>query len=176
MKKILKIIGAILAVFVAYCVIAMLFFDSKCHNEQSLIINAPKEKVWQNANSLKVFNTWNPWMKYDPKVVVTYKGTSGEVGDSYHWIGNDDVGEGEQTVTSIVPMEKISSNMHFIKPMEDDATSDLLFASEGSGTKVTWSLDYEVETMYKPLKPLMTWEMNKSFSEGLGKLKTLSEK
>lgn len=85
-------------------------------------------------------------------------------------------GEGEQTVTSIVPMEKISSNMHFIKPMEDHATSDLLFASEGAGTKVTWSLDYEVETVYKPLKPLMTWEMNKSFSEGLGKLKELSEK
>lgn len=75
MKKFLKIIGVILAIFIAYCVIAMLFFDSKCHNEQSLVINAPKEKVWQNVNSMKAFNTWNPWMKYDPNLVVTYKGT-----------------------------------------------------------------------------------------------------
>jgi hypothetical protein len=49
-------------------------------------------------------------------------------------------------------------------------------ASEGSGTKVTWTIDYEIETLFKPMKPLMTWQMNKSFSEGLGKLKQLSEK
>ena len=176
MKKFLKIFGVILAIFIAYCVIAMLFFDSKCHNEQSLVINAPKEKVWQHSNSMKAFNAWNPWMKMDPNVVVTYKGASGEIGDSYHWKGNDDVGEGEQTVTSLVPMEKVSSEMHFIQPMEDKATSDLLLASEGAGTKVTWNIDYDIETVFKPMKPLMTWQMNKSFSEGLGKLKELAEK
>lgn len=176
MKKILKIISVIVAIIIAYCVIAMLFFDSKCHNEQSLVINAPKEKVWQNVNSLKAFNTWNPWMKMDPNVVVVYKGTSGEIGDSYHWKGNDEVGEGIQTITSIVPMEKVSSDMNFIKPMEDQATSDLLLATEGPGIKVTWNIDYEIETLFKPMKPLMTWQMNKSFSEGLGKLKELSEK
>ena len=176
MRKILKIIEAILAIFVAYCVIAMLFFDSKCHNEQSLVINAPKEKVWQNANSMKAVNARNPWMKYDPNVVVTYKGTSGEVGDSYHWKGNDDVGEGEQEIIAIVSNEKVATKMHFIKPMDDNATSDLLLATEGSGTKVTWNIDYEIETLFKPMKPLMTWQMNKSFSAGLGKLKELSEK
>ena len=154
----------------------MLFFDSKCHNEQSLIINAPKEKVWQNVNSMKAFNTWNPWMKMDPNLIVTYRGNSGEVGDGYHWKGNDDVGEGEQEITAIVPNEKVGTKMHFMKPMDDNATSDLLLASEGSGTKVIWNIDYEIETLFKPMKPLMTWQMNKSFSEGLGKLKELSEK
>jgi carbon monoxide dehydrogenase subunit G len=176
MKKILKIIGVILGLFIAYCAIAMLFFDSKCHNEQSLVINAPKEKVWQNANSMKAFNTWNPWMKYDPNVIITYKGTSGEVGDGYHWKGNDKIGEGEQEISAIVPFEKVATNMHFIKPMDDTATSDLLLKPEGSGTKVTWTIDYEIETFYKPMKPLMTQQMNKSFSEGLEKLKALSEK
>ena len=176
MKKFLKIVGVILAIFIAYCAIAMLVVDSKCHNEKSIVINAPKEKVWQNVNSMKAFNTWNPWMKYDPKLVVTYKGANGEVGDGYHWKGNDDVGEGEQEITAIVPNEKISTKMHFIQPMDDTATSDLLVAAEGSGTKVTWTIDYEIETLFKPMKPMMTWQMNKSFSEGLEKLKSLSEK
>jgi len=176
MKKFLKIIGIILAIFIAYCAIMMLVVDSKCHNEQSITINAPKEKVWQNVNSMKAFNTWNPWMKYDPKLVVTYKGNAGEVGDGYTWKGNDDVGEGEQEITAIVPNEKVATSMHFIKPMDDRATSDLILATEGSGTKVTWTIDYEIETLFKPMKPMMNYQMNKSFSEGLGKLKTLSEK
>ncbi|MDW8550895.1 SRPBCC family protein [Epilithonimonas ginsengisoli] len=176
MKKFLKIIGVILAIFIAYCAVMMLVVDSKCHNEQSITINAPKEKVWQNVNSMKAFNTWNPWMKYDPNLVVKYKGTAGEVGDGYSWKGNDDVGEGEQEITAIVPNEKVATSMHFIKPMDDRATSDLLLATEGSGTKVTWTIDYEIETLFKPMKPMMTWQMNKSFSEGLGKLKELSEK
>lgn len=176
MKKFLKIVGVILAIFIAYCAICMLIVDSKAHNEQSIVINVPKEKVWQNVNSMKAFNTWNPWMKMDPKLVVTYKGTSGEVGDGYHWKGNDDVGEGEQEITAIVPNEKIATKMHFIKPMNDMATSDLLLTTEGAGTKVTWTIDYEIETLFKPMKPLMTWQMNKSFSEGLGKLKELAEK
>ncbi len=176
MKKFLKILGIILAIFIAYCVIAMLFFDSKCHNEKSVVINAPKEKVWQNVNSMKAFNTWNPWMKYDPNLVVTYNGTSGEIGDSYHWKGNDDVGEGKQEITAIVPMEKISSKMQFIKPMEDTATSDLLLATENGGTKVTWTIDFEIEPYFKPMKPMMDYQMNKAYSEGLAKLKELSEK
>lgn len=125
---------------------------------------------------MKAFNNWNPWMKYDPNLVVTYKGTAGEVGDGYTWKGNDDVGEGEQEITAIVPNEKVATKMHFIKPMDDNATSDLLLATEGSGTKVTWNIDYEIETLFKPMKPLMTWQMNKSFSEGLAKLKELAEK
>ena len=176
MKKFLKIIGVILAIFIAYCAIMMLVVDSKCHNEQSITINAPKEKVWQNVNSMKAFNTWNPWMKYDPNLVVKYKGTAGEIGDGYTWKGNDDVGEGEQEITAIIPNEKVATSMHFIKPMDDRATSDLILATEGSGTKVTWTIDYEIETLFKPMKPMMNYQMNKSFSEGLGKLKALAEK
>ncbi|SHK06295.1 SRPBCC family protein [Epilithonimonas mollis] len=176
MKKFLKIISVIVAIIIAYCLIAILFFDSKCHNEQSIVINAPKEKVWQNVNSMKAFNTWNPWMKMDPNLSVTYRGNSGDVGDGYHWKGNDDVGEGEQEITAIVPHEKVETKMHFIQPMDDNATSDLILVPEGSGTKVTWNIDYEIETLFKPMKPMMTWQMNKSFSEGLGKLKALSEK
>ena len=66
--------------------------------------------------------------------------------------------------------------MKFIKPMEDEATSDLFLAPEGNGTKVTWTIDYEVETLFKPMVPLMDYQMNKSYTEGLANLKALAEK
>ena len=175
MKKLLKFLGVFLALLVVYAIFAMIFFDSHYHGENSITVNAPKEKVWTHVNSMKAFNTWNPWMKFDPNLKVTYSGISGNVGDKYHWIGNDDVGEGEQEITAIVPGEKVSTKMHFIKPMEDEATSDLMLASEGNATKVTWTIDFEMETYFKPMKPYMKYEMEKSYNEGLANLKKLVE-
>lgn len=63
MKTFLKIIGAILLLVVIYAVIAMLFFSKDYHYEKSIVINAPKEKVWQHVGSLKEYNTWDPFSK-----------------------------------------------------------------------------------------------------------------
>ena len=35
--------------------------------------------------------------------------------------------------------------MLFEKPFESDATSDLLFSAEGCATKVTWTMDCELD-------------------------------
>lgn len=114
-------------------------------------------------------------MKLDENVVLTYKGTSGEAGDSYHWKGNENVGEGEQEIRAIVPHEKVSSNLHFIKPWDGFATSHVILSSEGSGTKVTWAIDNELTIPMKILKPMMDIQMGKSFETGLKDLKKLSE-
>ncbi|MDR2204612.1 MAG: SRPBCC family protein [Flavobacteriaceae bacterium] len=176
MKKLLKFLGIIVAIILVYCAVAILFFDSRYHSEKSIIINAPKEKVWQNVNSMKAINSWSPWMEMDPNMNVEYKGTSGEIGDYFHWKGNEDAGEGEEEITEIVPNEKISTKIHFMAPMNDNATSGIHLKSEGNSTKVTWSMDFELETLMKPMKPYMNMMMNKSFEKGLNTLKTMSEK
>lgn len=176
MKTFFKIIGGIVLLLVVYSVIAILFFDTHYHAEKTVVINAPHDKVWQQVNSMKTINDWNPWKKMDKNLKENYKGNSGEVGDYYHWNGNDDVGEGEQEITAVVPMEKVSSKMHFIRPFEDDATSDIVLKPENNTTKVTWGIDFELETMMKPMKPMMDYQMNKSIDEGLANLKTLTEK
>lgn len=63
MKTLLKIIGAIILLVVIYAVIAMLAFSKDYHYEKSIVINAPKEKVWQHVGSLKAYNTWDPFSK-----------------------------------------------------------------------------------------------------------------
>ncbi|WP_449401059.1 SRPBCC family protein [Chryseobacterium wanjuense] len=176
MKTILKIIGVIILLIVVYAIIAMLAFSKDYHFEKSIVINAPKEKVWQHVGSTKAFNEWNPFAKADPNIQITYSGTPGTVGDSYHWKGNDQVGEGEQTVTSVVPNEKLSSDLHFIKPWEGMAKGSFTLTPEGSGTKVTWAMDNELTTMMKIMKPMMDSQMGKMFGQGLDELKKISEK
>lgn len=175
MKTILKFIGGIILLIIVYAIVAMLAFGKDYHYEKSVVINAPKEKVWPHISSTRAFNVWNPFSKADKNVVITYKGNAGEVGDGYHWKGNDEVGEGEQEVTAIVPYEKAASKLRFIKPWEGNATSDMIMASEGNSTKVTWTMNNELTTMMKPMKPFMDMQMSKMFDQGFADLKKISE-
>lgn len=176
MKTLLKILGVIILLLIVYAVIAMLAFSKNYHFEKSVVINAPKEKVWQHVGSLKQYNIWDPFSKADKDIVITYSGDGDKVGDSYHWKGNDKVGEGEQSITEIVPGEKMGTKLHFIKPFEGDAVAKLILTPEGNGTKVTWAIDNELNTMMKIMKPMMDMNMNKMFGQGLENLKKLAEK
>lgn len=174
MKTFLKIIGIILLLLIAYSVIAVLTFSNNYHYEKSVVINAPKDKVWQYVGSLKGYNMWDPFSKEIRDISITYSGDGDKVGDSYHWKGDES--EGEQSITEIVPNEKMMTKLHFIEPFEGNAKAVFIVSQEGSGTKVTWAIDNELNSMMKIMKPMMGSNMEKMFSQGLGDLKKLSEK
>jgi len=177
MKTILKFIGGIILLIVVYGVIAVLTFSNEYHYEKSVVINAPKEKVWQHISSMKSFNEWNPWMDLDKNMKVTYTGISGEVGDKYSWDSkNDDAGAGCQEIKENVANERQRTEMIFKKPFEGQALSDIVLASEGNSTKITWSMDTKQETWMKIMRPMMDYQMGKSYDLGFKKLKALSEK
>ncbi|MGV0829704.1 SRPBCC family protein [Empedobacter brevis] len=171
LKKILLFIVGLLVVLI----ILMFALGKQYHFETSIVINAPIEKVYEQVSSSKKFNEWNPWMKLDPNLKLTYSGNQGEVGDEYCWDGNDDVGQGCHIITALEPNEKVATKMLFKKPFESDATSDVVLTKEGNATKVTWSMDCEFDYPMNLMKLLMDSQMEKSYGEGLSKLKELSE-
>lgn len=177
MKTLLKILGVIILLIIGYVVIAMLAFGKNYHYEKSMVMNAPKEKVWQQISSMKAFNQWNPWMKLDKTMKIIYTGNSGEVGDKYCWDSkNDDAGAGCQEIKELVVNEKQKTEMIFIKPFEGQATSEIVLSSEGNSTKVIWTMDTEQDAMMKLIRPMMDYQMGKSYEEGLNNLKALVEK
>lgn len=66
--------------------------------------------------------------------------------------------------------------MTFIKPFEGEATSEVILSSEGNSTKVTWTMDTEQDAMIKIMRPMMDYQMGKSYREGLDNLKILAER
>lgn len=177
MKTILKILGVIILLIVVYAVIAMIAFGGNYHYEKSMVIKAPKEKVWQQVSSMQAFNQWNPWMKLDPGMKITYSGNSGEVGDKYCWDSkNDDAGAGCQELKEVIPGQKQKTEMIFKRPFDGQATSEITLSPEGNDTKVTWTMDAEQETWMKIMRPMMDYQMGKSYEEGLNNLKNLVEK
>ncbi|MDC8098859.1 SRPBCC family protein [Chryseobacterium rhizosphaerae] len=176
MKTLLKIIGIIILLIAVYAIIAMLAFSKDYHFEKSVVIKAPKEKVWSHVGSLKEYNVWDPFSKADKNIVITYSGDGDKIGDSYHWKGDKNVGEGEQAIAEIVPNEKMVTKLHFIQPFEGNAKGTFVLTPEGNGTKVTWMIDNELNTMMKIMKPMMDNNMDKMFGQGLDGLKQISEK
>ena len=172
MKKLLKFLLAIVAVIV----IAMLIVGKSYHFEKSIVINASPEKVYSHLNSTKSFNEWNPWFKMDPNLKLTYSGNPGQIGDKYCWEGNEESGSGCQEITALVPNQKQSTKMIFYKPFESEATSDLILIPEGNATKVTWTMDCELDYPMNLMKLFMDSQMGKSYDSGLNALKALAEK
>lgn len=174
MKLFKKLLLGVLALL-GIIVIAMFAVGKHYHFETSMVINAPIEKVYAQASSSKKFNEWNPWMDLDANINLSYKGAQGTVGDEYCWEGNDDVGQGCHVITNLVPNEKVATKMLFKKPFESDATSDLVFTKEGNATKVTWSMDCELDYPMNLMKLFMDSQMEDSYGKGLKKLKEISE-
>jgi uncharacterized protein YndB with AHSA1/START domain len=175
MKKFLKILGLIILLIIAVVLISALFISKDYHLEREVTINAPQEKVWSHVNTLKGFQSWNPFGKEDPNVQMTYTGTDGTVGASYTWKGNSKVGEGQQTITKIEGPDRIETKLHFIEPMDGEATSYVQLTKEGAGTKVKWGFDSRYKYPMNFMKLFMDGMMKDKYDEGLAKLKSLSE-
>ncbi|PXW15309.1 uncharacterized protein YndB with AHSA1/START domain [Chryseobacterium sp. CBTAP 102] len=176
MKTLLKIIGIIIVLILIYAVIAVLAFSKDYHYEKSVVINAPQEKVWTYTGNLKGYNQWDPFSKADKNIVITYSGEGDKLGDSYHWKGDKNVGEGEQSITELIPNQKMATKLHFIEPFEGYAKANIVLTREGNGTRVTWMIDNELNSMMKIMKPMMDNNMDKMFGQGLDNLKKLAEK
>lgn len=146
--------------------------------EREIIINKPKDFVFQQLKSVKTHDLWSPWAKRDPQMKKTYQGEDGTVGFISAWDGNDQVGAGEQEIKSIIEGERIDTELRFKRPMED--SSDAFLITEivsDSQTKVRWGMK---DTMTFPgnvicLLMNMPAKLAKDFDEGLAQMKVVIE-
>ena len=76
------------------------------------------------------------------------------------------------------PGKQVAFDLEFIKPYPGKCQSALTFAPEGTGTKVTWSIDGQSNFMAKAMELFggnMDKMMGPDFERGLAGLKSLVE-
>ncbi|MFT4016210.1 MAG: SRPBCC family protein [Agriterribacter sp.] len=178
MKKVLKVIGVILLLVIAFILIAGLFISKSYHYEKTITINAPKDKVWSLVNNFHGQDKWSPWKDGDPNIQISYEGQDGTEGAMYKWKGNKEVGSGEQTLTKLEPMSRVNSHVHFIEPFDGEAETFITLDDAGNNsTKVTWGFDtkytYPMNTMLLFMN--MDKMMGDQYTKGLNRLKNLAE-
>lgn len=177
MKKILKILGILILVVVAFVLIAGLFISKNYHFQQDVSINAPQEKVWGYVSDLRQMDKWSPWKEKDPNIQLSYQGQDGSVGSTYSWKGNKQVGSGSQTITKLDAPKRVDTHLHFIEPFEGQADAFIALDGANNSTKVTWGFDtrYPYPMNVMQLFVNMDKEMGAEFNSGLTKLKALCE-
>ena len=137
MKKVLIAFVALIVVLL----ILSLVLPKEFEVEREVIINCPKEEVFQRVRSLEFQQEWSVWGNLDRNAVYTYAGEEGEVGSVQYWEGNKDIGKGEQEITGITEGERVDFEIRFLEPWE--SKGDLYISTESIGeteTLVTWGM------------------------------------
>ncbi|HEY8389125.1 MAG TPA: SRPBCC family protein, partial [Parasegetibacter sp.] len=176
MKKFFKIVGLILLILVVFVLISAIFIPKDLHVERNITIDAPREKVWDHVNTLQGLESWSPFSAHDPNIKNTFEGEPGAIGSVHKWESKE-VGTGTQTLSHIDPLNRVETDLHFIKPMEANATSFIQLGDEANSTKVTWGYDtrYNYPLNFMLLIFNMDKLMGKEFESGLSRLKSKVE-
>ena len=142
--------------------------------ERSTVIAGSPDAVWPYVSSLKNFQLWSPWAEMDTATVIEYKGKEGEVGHGYTWESKV-TGKGEQTITAIEPSRSVTTDLHFIEPMENQSTSYFHLEPVGDSTRVVWGLSGENGFVGRIFATFMNMDkmVGKDFEKGLDKLHTV---
>lgn len=135
-KKILSII----VIIVSAAGIFINFQPEIMNVSTSKFIAAPPMKVFPYINDLRKFNEWSPWAKMDPNSTIVFAGPSSGVGASFSWTGNEQVGEGTETIVKSAPGSLVELRLDFVKPMKGTSYAYFYLEPLGKGTKVTWGM------------------------------------
>jgi hypothetical protein len=173
LKKILLALAVLIVVFAI--VVAMQ--PSEFRVVRTAAIAAPPAVVFEQVNDLQKWEAWSPWAKLDPAVKNTFDGPAAGTGAIFHWSGNEDVGEGEMTITESRPHELVRMNLQFIKPFESACTTEFTFRPQDNQTLVGWSMSGHNNFISKAMCLFMDMDamIGADFEKGLANMKAVAE-
>ncbi len=178
MKRIRSILALVL-ILVAIPLVAAIFVQKDFVVERSVLIEKPKDEVFEYVKHLKNQNNYGKWNLIDPDMKNTYTGEDGTVGFINAWESeNDSVGIGEQEILKIVEGERMDTELRFIKPFEATNLASIFTSAEGDAqTKVTWELRGSFPYPMNLMMLFMDLEgqVGQDFEEGLQNLKNILE-
>ena len=175
--NVIVIILLVVAGLIALLLLIALFIKKDHYVRREIIINAPRQKVFEFLRLLENQDKFNKHAMAGPDRQREYKGKDGEVGFIYAWKGNKAAGEGEKEIKNIIEGKRIETEIRFVKPMAATSTiiMDLDSISDNQ-TKVSWinagRLNYPLNIMV----PMMERMLPKDMDISLNNLKNLLEK
>ena len=154
---------------IALLLIIALFIKREHYVKREIVINAPRQKVFDYVKLLTNQDKFNKHAMAGPDRKREYKGTDGTVGFIYAWSGNKKAGEGEKEIKAIIEGKRIEAEIRFVKPMA--ATACIIMETESLSdyqTKVSWSnagtLKYPINIMIPMMEKMLPKEMDISLS------------
>lgn len=170
---VLLVLAGIVVLFLIVALLSRKGYDVR----RELVINAPKQEVFNYLKHLKNQDNFNIWVMADPTAKKEFTGEDGTKGFIYAWNGSKKAGEGAQEITKLVEGELIATEIRFVRPFAAIAFADYKLESVSDNqTKVTWN---NASTMKYPLNimiPMVEKMLAKDMDTSLANLKKILEK
>ena len=164
----------VVAGIIALLLIIALFMKREHYVNREIIINAPRQKVFDYLKLLKNQDEFNKHAMAGPDRKREFKGTDGTVGYIYAWSGDKNAGVGEKEIKNIIEGKRIETEIRFVKPMSAIASiimeTESLADPDGNRdqTKVSWSnagtLKYPINIFIPTMEKSVAKDMDISLS------------
>jgi hypothetical protein len=174
--NILIIILLVVVGIIAFLLIIALFMRKEHYVNREIIINAPRQKVFDFLKLLKNQDKFNKWAKADPDRKWEYKGTDGTVGFVISWSGNKNAGEGEKEIMDIIEGQRIETQIRFVRPMK--TVANVIMETESLSDDQTKVNFINSGTLKYPMNifiPMAEKNFPKDIDSSLATLKTILE-
>jgi hypothetical protein len=177
--RIVKKILIFLAVLIALVLVVALFIKKDFAAEKEVVINKPKQDVFNYIKLVKNQNEYGVWAKKDPNIKQEFSGIDGTEGFVSSWEGNGEVGKGSQTIKKIREGQRLDLDLHFIKPF--DSHSPAWFVTEEVSpiqTKVKWGMSGKMVYPFNIMCLFINMDemIGKDLQTGLDNMKGILEK
>ncbi|WP_378177197.1 GyrI-like domain-containing protein [Aquimarina sp. SS2-1] len=149
--------------------------DGTFQVEESRVIDAPDELLFNTINEYKTWEKWGPWMDDSDDMILEYGNQTSGKGASYSW-KSETQGDGSMKTVKLAPFTSIDQTITFITPM-GESKSEIYWEFEkleDKKTKVTWGMKGEQSFMEKAFWMTQDSTLSQSirpmYAEGLEKL------
>ena len=140
-----------------------------------VVIDLPKEAVWDYVRLLRNQEQYNTWILQDPNIKMKYSGTDGTPGFVAAWQSKTRMGNGEQVITKVYEGEGYESELHFENHENITYTKVMLESVDGGKTKVSMVMSATPSFPMNIMMPMMQKVLKKNMDENSAKLKAILE-
>jgi hypothetical protein len=168
-------------VIVAVLVGALLYYAStkpdSCEFARTIHISAPPERIFPLIDNPRIMNEWNPFVKADPNVKLSYRGPATGVGAANDFDGNNKVGAGRAEIIESIPSWKVVMALHMDRPMKCTNRVEFTIVPAEDGSDVTWAMSGRQPLIGKLMSMFIDTEkmVGGAFEAGLADLKAKAE-
>ena len=172
--KILKTIGVVLLILFALIIAISSFAPSRMKLEESILIKAKPQVIFDELNDLKKWPDWSAWSQKDKDIKWSFSDPSYGQGASMSWESSM-VGSGKQAIEVSDPNRHVITKLNF-SGWQGDNYESFFIEEVPEGSKVTRSLEgAEFQFFLRGFGILMHKMVKKDYQQGLENLKSICE-
>lgn len=177
MLKLLAVIAGIGILAVAGLLIFAATKPDEIRVQRQAHIKAPADRIFALINDFQRWREWSPYEVKDPDMMRELSGPTSGKGAVYAWNGNKEVGQGRMEILDSAEPQKITIQLTFLKPMENQGIAEFTLAPAGDGTDIAWTMTMPAPLISKVMGVFFDLDkmIGKDFEAGLANLKARLE-